>query len=148
MVKHIFLAFHGRTFMMDPANFSILTDFPTFSFLRSHDFFYLLVFFALLGWPFHFSLPVLPDPGSSLCSYNRTFYKWNTVFILLCKIQIKLARPLYPTSSGKSSALSNIYENTCRPINYGYPLIWFPATAELDNSFSQQLYLFHFLFPR
>lgn len=38
----------------------------------------------------------------------------------------------------------NIYENSCRPITYDYPLIWFPAIAEVDICLHK--YLLYFLF--
>ena len=117
-IKHILPAFHGMPSAMDTANLSILTDFPASRFLQSHDFFYLL-FFALVGYAVHLSLPVLPDQVP-LSFYNRTFYKWNMMFILLHKIEIKLAQLLYPTSRGKTSALFHIYENSWWLINYDY----------------------------
>jgi len=117
-IKHILPASHGMPSAKDTANLSSLTDFPASSFLHSHDFFYLL-FFGLVGYAVHLSLPILPDQVP-LSSCNRTFYKWNTVFILLCKIQIRLAQPLYPTSCGKTSALFHIYENSWWPINFHY----------------------------
>lgn len=132
-IKHIFPAFHGMPSAMDTANLSILTDFPASSFLHSHDSFYLFLFFGLVGYAVHLSLPVLHDQVP-LSSCNRTFFKWNTEFILLRKIQIKLAQPLYPTSCGRPVLFSISMRIPDGLLIMTTTLIWFPAAAELDDS--------------
>lgn len=107
-------------------------------FPHSRAFFYLLIFSALPGtvFPFFFAwlhAAVFHDSGYSHWSYNRTFYKWNTIFILSGKIQIKLTQPLCLTSCEGSSFLSDTYDNHCWPIPGCFSLL-FPATAEFDDS--------------